>query len=119
MSSPEGKSSESGDCPALHSGHILDEPPRPRADLAAFDEALAGLSAHRPLPEILADILRSAAKALSAPHGFLSLTLDQAAERPYGHPDLGSHYHGQVDATESRYEGGPAQPAGSRPGRGV
>ena len=36
------------------------------------------------------------------------MTLDQAAERPYGHPDLGSHYHGQVDATESRYEGGPA-----------
>ena len=29
-------------------------------------------------------------------------------ERPYGHPDLGSHYHGQVDATESRYEGGSA-----------
>ena len=29
------------------------------------------------------------------------------AERPYGHPDLGSHYHGQVEATESRYEGGP------------
>jgi dCTP deaminase len=37
------------------------------------------------------------------------MTLDQAAERPYGHPDLGSHYHGQVDATESRYEGGPAK----------
>ena len=33
------------------------------------------------------------------------MTLDQPAERPYGHPDLGSHYHGQVDATESRYEG--------------
>jgi dCTP deaminase len=31
--------------------------------------------------------------------------LDRAAERPYGHPDLGSHYHGQVEATESRYEG--------------
>jgi len=37
------------------------------------------------------------------------MTLDQPAERPYGHPDLGSHYHGQVDATESRYEGGPAR----------
>jgi deoxycytidine triphosphate deaminase len=37
------------------------------------------------------------------------MTLDRAAERPYGHPDLGSHYHGQVDATESRYEGGPAR----------
>ena len=33
------------------------------------------------------------------------MTLDQPAERPYGHPDLGSHYHGQVEATESRYEG--------------
>ena len=31
------------------------------------------------------------------------MTLDRAAERPYGHPELGSHYHGQVDATESRY----------------
>jgi deoxycytidine triphosphate deaminase len=38
------------------------------------------------------------------------MTLDAPAERPYGHPDLGSHYHGQVDATESRYEGGPAKP---------
>jgi dCTP deaminase len=37
------------------------------------------------------------------------MTLDQPAERPYGHPELGSHYHGQVDATESRYEGGPAK----------
>ncbi len=36
------------------------------------------------------------------------MTLDRPAERPYGHPDLGSHYAGQVDATESRYEGGPA-----------
>jgi dCTP deaminase len=36
------------------------------------------------------------------------MTLDAPAERPYGHPDLGSHYHGQVEATESRYEGGPA-----------
>jgi dCTP deaminase len=35
------------------------------------------------------------------------MTLDRAAERPYGHAELGSHYHGQVDATESRYEGGP------------
>jgi dCTP deaminase len=33
------------------------------------------------------------------------MALDRAAERPYGHPDLGSHYHGQVEATESRYEG--------------
>ncbi|HWI21697.1 MAG TPA: dCTP deaminase [Baekduia sp.] len=36
------------------------------------------------------------------------MALDKAAERPYGHPDLGSHYHGQIEATESRYEGGPA-----------
>ena len=31
------------------------------------------------------------------------MALDKAAEKPYGHPDLGSHYVGQVDATESRY----------------
>jgi hypothetical protein len=37
------------------------------------------------------------------------MALDRPAERPYGHPDLGSHYHGQTDATESRYEGGPAR----------
>jgi dCTP deaminase len=37
------------------------------------------------------------------------MALDAPAERPYGHPDLGSHYHGQVEATESRYEGGPAR----------
>ncbi len=45
------------------------------------------------------------------------MTLDQAAEIPYGHPDLGSHYHGQVEATESRYEGGPADraPSGGSP----
>src|SRR6266496_3876830 len=35
------------------------------------------------------------------------MALDRPAERPYGHPDLGSHYHGHVEATESRYEGGP------------
>lgn len=40
------------------------------------------------------------------------MTLDRAAERPYGHPELGSHYHGQLEATESRYEGGPAKTAG-------
>lgn len=39
------------------------------------------------------------------------MTLDRAAERPYGHPELGSHYHGQLEATESRYEGGPAKTA--------
>ncbi|MEN3282125.1 MAG: dCTP deaminase [Solirubrobacteraceae bacterium] len=37
------------------------------------------------------------------------MALDRPAERPYGHPELGSHYHGQTDATESRYEGGPAR----------
>jgi dCTP deaminase len=37
------------------------------------------------------------------------MALDAPAERPYGHPELGSHYHGQVEATESRYEGGPAR----------
>ena len=37
------------------------------------------------------------------------MALDRPAERPYGHPELGSHYHGQVEATESRYEGGPAR----------
>ncbi|HEV3156877.1 MAG TPA: dCTP deaminase [Candidatus Baltobacteraceae bacterium] len=29
--------------------------------------------------------------------------LDAEVERPYGHPDLGSHYQGQSIATESRY----------------
>lgn len=41
---------------------------------------------------------------------FSLMTLDAPAERPYGHPELGSHYQGQVEATESRYEGGPAKP---------
>lgn len=36
------------------------------------------------------------------------MQMDRPAERPYGHPELGSHYHGQLDATESRYEGGPS-----------
>ena len=43
------------------------------------------------------------------------MTLDRPAERPYGHPDLGSHYHRQAEATESRYEGGPAAPDLTRP----
>jgi dCTP deaminase len=30
--------------------------------------------------------------------------LDQPAERPYGHPDLGSKYQGQQGATPSRYD---------------
>ena len=31
------------------------------------------------------------------------MALDRPAQRPYGSPDLGSHYQGQVAATESRY----------------
>ena len=31
------------------------------------------------------------------------MTLDAPAERPYGSPELGSHYQDQVAATESRY----------------
>jgi dCTP deaminase len=38
------------------------------------------------------------------------MTLDAPALKPYGHEDLGSHYQGQVDATESRYEGGSTPP---------
>lgn len=32
------------------------------------------------------------------------MALDRPAERPYGSPELGSHYQGQVAATESRYQ---------------
>jgi dCTP deaminase len=39
------------------------------------------------------------------------MALDRPAQRPYGHPELGSHYQSQVQATESRYEGGPAPAA--------
>lgn len=46
------------------------------------------------------------------------MTLDQAAERPYGHPELGSHYHGQREATESRYEGGAGSQIASGGGVG-
>ena len=35
------------------------------------------------------------------------MTLDAPAERPYGHPELGSHYAGQVEATESRFGAAP------------
>ena len=35
------------------------------------------------------------------------MTLDAPALRPYGHEQLGSHYQGQVEATESRYESRP------------
>ena len=46
------------------------------------------------------------------------MVLDAPAQRPYGHAGLGSHYQGQLVATESRYEGGAdqhADPLGSRP----
>ncbi|MBV9311883.1 MAG: dCTP deaminase [Solirubrobacterales bacterium] len=33
------------------------------------------------------------------------MALDRAAQRPYGSPELGSHYQGQRAATESRYQG--------------
>jgi deoxycytidine triphosphate deaminase len=33
------------------------------------------------------------------------MTLDAPALRPYGHEQLGSHYQGQLEATESRYPG--------------
>jgi dCTP deaminase len=41
------------------------------------------------------------------------MELDRAAERPYGSEGLGSHYQGQLAATESRYSGGAASRAGS------
>jgi dCTP deaminase len=39
------------------------------------------------------------------------MALDAPAERPYGHPELGSHYQGQREATESRYDGDVAKHA--------
>ena len=36
------------------------------------------------------------------------MALDSPALRPYGHSQLGSHYQGQREATESRYEGAPS-----------
>jgi dCTP deaminase len=39
------------------------------------------------------------------------MTLDAPALRPYGHEQLGSHYQGQTEATESRYEGPRRDPA--------
>ena len=38
------------------------------------------------------------------------MALDAPAERPYGSAELGSHYQGQVAATESRYGAPPAAP---------
>jgi dCTP deaminase len=40
------------------------------------------------------------------------MTLDAPAQRPYGDPSLGSHYQGQLEATESRY-GAAAQAHGA------
>jgi dCTP deaminase len=45
------------------------------------------------------------------------MALDRPALRPYGSPELGSHYQGQRAATESRYEGRPSAPGtGNAPG---
>jgi dCTP deaminase len=38
------------------------------------------------------------------------MALDRPALRPYGSPDLGSHYQGQVAATESRLQAPPPAP---------
>ena len=38
------------------------------------------------------------------------MALDRPAAKPYGSPELGSHYQGQRAATESRYEGLKGQP---------
>ena len=43
------------------------------------------------------------------------MTLDRPALRPYGSPELGSHYQGQRAATESRYEGRPAATTPTEP----
>jgi dCTP deaminase len=42
------------------------------------------------------------------------MALDRPARRPYGSPELGSHYQGQRAATASRYRAG--RPAGPTPG---
>jgi dCTP deaminase len=41
--------------------------------------------------------------------------LDRPAQRPYGSAELGSHYQGQREATESRYGSPPSAPAASSP----
>jgi dCTP deaminase len=40
------------------------------------------------------------------------MALDAPAQRPYGLAELGSHYQGQIEATESRYGGAAEQPRG-------
>jgi len=42
------------------------------------------------------------------------MALDRPALRPYGSPELGSHYQGQRAATESRYEGRTPRPGPRR-----
>jgi dCTP deaminase len=44
------------------------------------------------------------------------MALDRPALRPYGSPELGSHYQGQVAATESRYQGARKRTAGGASG---
>src|SRR3954451_20302827 len=46
------------------------------------------------------------------------MTLDRPAEPPHRPPELASHYSGQVEATESRYEGGPAAVGATNGGSG-
>ena len=41
------------------------------------------------------------------------MALDRPALRPYGSPDLGSHYQGQIAATESRFQAPPAPTDGA------
>jgi len=41
------------------------------------------------------------------------MTLDRPAQRPYGSAELGSHYQGQREATESRYDSTRSRGAGA------
>ena len=43
------------------------------------------------------------------------MTLDRPAQRPYGSPELGSHYQGQRVATEERYDLTPPNRADAAP----
>ena len=43
------------------------------------------------------------------------MALDRPALRPYGSPELGSHYQGQRAATESRYDGASQPPDAPTP----
>ena len=46
--------------------------------LEAFDETLDGLSARRPLADVLRDVVRQAARVLGAPHGFVTVVQGDA-----------------------------------------